>query len=252
MDEQLPEYERGSLRMVERAELAANFASQIELTVRPYLDTPFAECRVIDIGCGYGHGVVELARRCAHVVGLEPNAALSAGARENLAQAGLGNAEIRQQTAGELEDVGTYDLVILDNVLEHIEDQAEALAQISRCLRPGGVAFILVPNKLWPVEVHYGLPFLSYLPLRAATAYLRASGRGNDYRDASYAPTLGRMRRLFAARPELRAHLTLPGDVSLAEGGSSPLYHWGVRALRRFPGLWTISKSFLIVAEKRT
>lgn len=250
MIDQLPEYERSSLRMVERAELAAGFATQIELTVAPFLNRPFAECRAIDIGCGYGHGVAELARRCVGVVGVEPNAALASAARDNIARLGLANAEIRQQSAGDIEDAGTYDLVILDNVLEHIEDQPAALAQISRCLRPGGVAFVLVPNKLWPVEVHYGLPFLSYLPLPAATAYLRASGRGTDYRDASYAPTLGRLRRLFAERPELHAHLALPGDVSLAEGGSSPLYHYGVRALRRFPALWAISKSFLVVATK--
>lgn len=248
MTEQLPEYERSSLRMVERAELAAGFARQIELTVTPFLDRPFAECRAIDIGCGYGYGVAELARRCVCAVGVEPNGALANAARKNIA--GLANAEIRQQSAGDIEDAGTYDIAILDNVLEHIEDQPAALAQVSRCLRPGGVAFVLVPNKLWPVEVHYGLPFLSYLPLPAATAYLRASGRGSDYRDASYAPTLGRLRRLFADRPELTAHLTLPGDVSLAEGGNSPLYRYGVSALRRFPALWMISKSFLVVAKK--
>ncbi|HYH28899.1 MAG TPA: class I SAM-dependent methyltransferase [Pseudonocardia sp.] len=249
MTDQLPEYERSSLRMVERAELAAGFATQIELTVTPFLDRPFPDCRVIDIGCGYGHGVAALARRCVAVVGVEPNAALASAARGTIA--GLDNAEIRQQSAGDIEDAGSYDIAILDNVLEHIEDQPAALAQISRCLRPGGVAFVLVPNRLWPIEVHYGLPFLSYLPLPAATAYLRASGRGSDYRDASYAPTLGRLRRLFADRPELTAHLTLPGDVSLAEGGSSPLYRYGVRALRRFPALWMISKSFLVVAKKK-
>lgn len=246
----LPEYERSSLRMVERAELASGFATQIELTVAPFLDRPPAEWRVIDVGCGYGHGVVELARRCAYAVGVEPNAALAAAAREHVAAAGVPNAEIRELSAGEVDDPGTYDLAVLDNVLEHIEDQPAALAQISRCLRPGGVAFILVPNKLWPIEVHYGLPFLSYLPLPAATAYLRASGRGSDYRDASYAPTLRRLRRLFADRPELRAQLVLPADVTLAEGGGSPVYRWGVAALRRFPGLWTISKAFLIVARK--
>jgi SAM-dependent methyltransferase len=250
MIDRLPEYERSSLRMVERADLAADFATQIELTVTPYLDRPFAECRVIDIGCGYGHGVVELAKRCAHVVGVEPNQALAAEARANLKRLNLPNADVRQQTAADITDAGTYDLVILDNVLEHIEDQPGAMAQISRCLRPGGLAFILVPNKLWPIEVHYGLPFLSYLPLPAASAYLRASGRGSDYRDASYAPTLGRLRRLFAEHPELHARLTLPADVSLAEGGGSAIYHWGVRALRRFPGLWAISKAFLVVAKK--
>lgn len=243
----LPEYEK-SLRMVERAELAAGFARQVELTACPFLDRPLAGCSVIDIGCGYGHGVVELARRSARVVGVEPNGVLAARAREHTA--GLEHVEIREGTIAGITDESAFDLVVLDNVFEHIDDQPEALRVISRCLRPGGVAFILVPNRTWPIEVHYGLPFLSWLPLPLASAYLRASGRGTDYRDASYAPTLGRLRRLFAAHPELHARLALPGDLSLAEGGTSPLYTYGVAALRRFPQLWAISKAFLLVVTK--
>lgn len=246
--EALPEYEK-SLRMVERAELAAGFVRQVELTAGPSLPRPLADCSVIDIGCGYGHGVAELAGRCARVVGVEPNPVLVRAARERTA--GTANVEIREGTVGDITDVEAFDLVILDNVLEHIDDQPEALRVISRCLRPGGVAFILVPNKTWPIEVHYHLPFLSWLPLPLATRYLRASGRGTDYTDASYAPTLGRLRQLFAKHPELTARLTLPADLSLAEAGSSPIYRYGVAALRRFPQLWAISKAFLLVVTKR-
>lgn len=249
MTEALPEYEK-TLRMVERARLAEGFVRQVGLTAGPFLDRPLAQCRVVDIGCGYGHGVVELARRCASVVGVEPNPVLARNARENAAAHGLDNVEIREGTIAAIDDVDGFDLVVLDNVLEHIEDQPEAVRVISRCLRPGGVAFVLVPNRAWPIEVHYGLPFLSWLPLPLASAYLRASGRGSDYRDASYAPTLRSLRRLFAPHPELRATLTLPGDVSLAEGGGSPVYRVGVAALRRFPQLWAISKAFLLVVRK--
>lgn len=247
MTDALPEYEK-SLRMVERAALAEGFVRQIELTAGPFLARPLAQCRVVDIGCGYGHGVVELAKRCASVVGVEPNPALARHARGITRD--LDHVEIVEGTADALTGVDEFDLVVLDNVLEHIEDQPGAVRLISRCLRPGGVAFVLVPNRAWPIEVHYGLPFLSWLPLPLATAYLRASGRGTDYRDASYAPTLGRLRRLFAPHPELRASLTLPADLSLAEGGGSPVYRFGVAALRRYPQLWAISKAFLLVVKK--
>ncbi|MBW0114999.1 class I SAM-dependent methyltransferase [Pseudonocardia abyssalis] len=249
MTDSLPEYEK-TLRMVERASLAEGFVRQVELTAGPFLDRPLAECRAVDIGCGYGHGVVELARRCASVVGVEPNPVLARHARENAAAQGLDNVEIVEGTIDAVTGIEEFDLVVLDNVLEHIDDQPGAVRVISRCLRPGGVAFVLVPNRTWPIEVHYGLPFLSWLPLPLASAYLRASGRGTDYRDASYAPTLGRLRRLFTPHPELRASLTLPADLSLAEGGGSPVYRLGVAALRRFPQLWAISKAFLLVVQK--
>jgi SAM-dependent methyltransferase len=247
----LPEYERLSLRMAERSRLAAGFAKQIELTAGPRLDMPLAECEAIDIGCGYGYTAAELARLCKRVVGIEPNEALAEQARRTVEERGLTNLEISQVAIGELDDVERFDLAIMDNVLEHIEDQRGALRRLSDCLRPGGVAFILVPNKYWPIEVHYRLPFLSYLPLPLATRYLRASGRGTDYRDASYAPSYRKLWKLLRERPELDARLTLPADISLAEGGGSPVYRVGVGMLRRFPPLWALSKAFLVVAKKR-
>jgi SAM-dependent methyltransferase len=246
----LPEYERISLRMVERSRLAEGFARQVELTAGPSLDMPMADCEAIDIGCGYGYMAAELARMCKRVVGIEPNEPLVEQAVKTAQERGLTNLEIRRQTIGELDDVEAFDLAIMDNVLEHIEDQRDALRRMSRCLRPGGVAYILVPNRYWPIEVHYQLPFLSYLPLPLATRYLRASGRGTDYRDASYAPSYRKLWKLLRERPELDARLTLPGDVTLAEGGGSLAYRLGVSVLRRFPPMWAVSKVFLVVAKK--
>lgn len=247
----LPEYERVSLDMVERGRLAAGFARQIELTTSPFLERPFERCELIDIGCGYGHTAAELARKCAHVVGLEPCSDLAEHARQLAQREGSPKFEVREMPVEELDDVEAFDVAVLDNVLEHIEDQREALRVISRCLRPGGVVFILVPNKMWPLEVHYKLPFLSYLPLTLANRYLRITGRGHDYRDASYAPSYRRLKRLLTELPELDYRFTVPADVSLADGGARASYRLGVAMLERFPQLWMISKAFLIIAKKR-
>jgi SAM-dependent methyltransferase len=40
---------------------------------------------------------------------------------------------------------GSFDGVILLNVLEHIKEDAAALRQIARILKPGGIAAIEVP-----------------------------------------------------------------------------------------------------------
>jgi SAM-dependent methyltransferase len=236
--------------MAERGQLAAGFARQIEMTARPYLDMPFSDCEIIDIGCGYGYTLAELAKNCSKALGIEPNETLAATANQIIVDRGIANAKVRQMSIDQLEDDQAFDLAIMDNVLEHIEDQPDALWRLSRCLRPGGVAFILVPNKFWPIEAHYGLPFLSYLPLRLATQYLRASGQGTDYRDASYAPSYRRLWKLLNARSELKSRLVLPADISLAERGQSFFYRTGVKAINRFPHLWMISKAFLVIAKK--
>jgi 2-polyprenyl-3-methyl-5-hydroxy-6-metoxy-1,4-benzoquinol methylase len=248
--EDFPEYERSRHPMRERQRWAAAFARQIELTAGPLLDVPFSKCRVLDIGCGYGHTAVALARRCGTVVGLEPNPALVREAKAAAASSGLEGVEILHQNVGDMDAPVSFDLAIMDNVLEHIEDQREALHQMSALLTLGGVAFLLIPNKLWPIEVHYRLPFLSYLPLSAANLYLRAAGKGRDYRDASYAPTYFGLQRLLRERPELTARFTLPADTSLAQGGASAIYSVGTKLIRRWPALWAVSKSFLVLAKK--
>jgi SAM-dependent methyltransferase len=44
---------------------------------------------------------------------------------------------------------GTLDLVVCQNVLEHIDDDHEAAAAMARALRPGGVLTLIVPAHPW-------------------------------------------------------------------------------------------------------
>jgi 2-polyprenyl-3-methyl-5-hydroxy-6-metoxy-1,4-benzoquinol methylase len=162
----------------------------------------------------------------------------------------LANVEFRYQAVEGLDDDDTFDLVVLDNVFEHLPNQPLALQKITRSLRPGGALLLIVPNKLWPLEVHYGLPFLSYLPLPLANWYLRVTGRGADYTDASYAPTFRGLNHLLGERPELTYRYVLPADVALATMGTRLHYRLGVAALRRWPWLWPLAKIFVVVAVK--
>lgn len=233
-----------------RKSWASAASRQIELTAAPFLVVPFSECRVIEIGCGRGDTAVELARGCRSVLGVEPNPAYAQSAREAALSSGLSNIEIRQEAVDDVDLGSSFDLVVMDNVLEHIEDQRRALHTMSALLAPGGVCVVIVPNRLWPIEVHYGLPFLSYLPLPAANLYLRLSGRGQDYRDSSYAPTYLGLKKLLRERRELDCQLTLPAQPSLARGGRSLGYRAGIALIRRWPAFWAISKAFLVVGKK--
>ncbi|MGH7134378.1 MAG: class I SAM-dependent methyltransferase [Pirellulales bacterium] len=237
--------------MLNRERLAKGFSRQILATVGPFINVNDEDLVALDVGCGYGFTTAELAAQCRRVVGIEPSAALWAAAKALCESRRLNNVEMRHASAAELAESEAFDLAVLDNVLEHIADQSGALARISAALKPGGALFVIVPNKLWPLEVHYDLPFLSYLPLRIANRYLRLTRRGSDYTDASYAPTWLGLRRLFAARPELSYRFVLPADLSLATLGRSFHYRLGAAALRRCPWLWIISKMFVVVAVKR-
>ena len=245
-----PRYDAGEHAMLDsRAPQAAAFAEQIIATSKPFL--PSRPWTVLDVGCGYGHTALELARRCERVVGIEPAAPLAEHGIQLAAISRLPNFEVRHQSIYELPEREAFDLVVLDNVFEHLPDQRRALSVLSAALRPGGAMYLLMPNKLWPIEVHYRLPVLSYLPLPLANAYLRASGRGTDYTDASYAPTYFGLRHMLDEHPELAYEFVLPANLSLAANGQALHYKLGVAAIRRFPALWAISKAFLVMAVKR-
>jgi SAM-dependent methyltransferase len=236
--------------LAQRAHRAPAFARQILHTVQPFLSIPVADLCVLDVGCGYGHTAVELARLCRHVVGIDVSQTLIEHALEVKQHAKLPNVEFACHKVEDLQDVGRYDLVILDNVLEHLPSQQTALQRVAQSLKPGGTVYILVPNRLWPIEVHYHLPFLSYLPLSLANLYLRLTKRGSDYSDARFAPSFRSLNRLLRHCAGVSFRYVLPADLSLATMGQSLHYRIGVAALRLWPCLWIISKMFLVVGVK--
>ncbi|MGE0810832.1 MAG: class I SAM-dependent methyltransferase [Immundisolibacter sp.] len=79
---------------------------------------------------------------------------------------------------------GQFDVVISNHVIEHVGDRAAQrghLAELRRVLKPDGLGYLAVPNRWQPVEPHYGLAFLSWLPVAWRTPYLRWRRRGDDY-----------------------------------------------------------------------
>jgi 2-polyprenyl-3-methyl-5-hydroxy-6-metoxy-1,4-benzoquinol methylase len=78
----------------------------------------------------------------------------------------------------------SFDAVVSNHVIEHTGDAADQrhhLSEITRTLRRGGVAYLAVPNRYGPVEPHFKLPLLSWLPARLADAYVRTARRGTHY-----------------------------------------------------------------------
>ena len=71
-------------------------------------------------------------------------------------------------------DLGTFDLVFSNNVLEHVDDVETALGALSALLRPGGVMVHNCPNYDVPYEPHFGVPLLPIRP--ASTARVLPTG----------------------------------------------------------------------------
>lgn len=244
-----PGYDHYRPMDAQRSPLANGFAQQIVLTCEPFSKRPIAQWDVMDVGCGYGSTSLALAEQVRSVVGIEPSPHIWAVANSRLCASKVTNVKVLRASIADVVFEDSFDLVVLDNVLEHVESQEESLAIVRRSLRQDGLVYILVPNKAWPWEAHYGLFGLGWLPPRLANLYLTASGRGTDYSDASYAPTYWRLRRLLD-RGGWNYEFVLPAVPSATVAGDRLHYRIGMRLLRRWPSLWCASKALLVVASK--
>jgi SAM-dependent methyltransferase len=103
-----------------------------------------ADARILDAGCGSGRNMVDLARR-GRVWGVElaPSSLEAAVARQ-----------VGEVRPGSLEDVlpfedGSFDLALALDVLEHVGDDAFAMRELARVVRPGGRLVLTVPQYAW-------------------------------------------------------------------------------------------------------
>ncbi len=126
---------------------------------------------VLDLGCGFGRHAYEALRRGAHVVACD-----------------LGLDELRQvhsigavmRDDGEISDDvvletangdatmlpfadASFDRIIASEVMEHINDDTGALAELTRVLRPGGVLAVTIPARFpericWALSDDYHAP----------------------------------------------------------------------------------------------
>lgn len=98
---------------------------------------------VFEIGYGGGalaHAAASLGLR---YTGLEPLLGQAFAAQRDLPV----GATVLPLRVEEFETAERFDLVVLDNVLEHLADPAGTLRRILGLLRPGGICWVQVPNE---------------------------------------------------------------------------------------------------------
>lgn len=115
---------------------------------------------VLDAGCGQGRHSYEAFRRGGHVTAFDLNA-------EDLAEVDVMFRAMEledQQGPGATADVvegdicampfedGTFDRVIASEILEHIPDLDQAITEVARVTKPGGLVAITVPRN-WPEQI---------------------------------------------------------------------------------------------------
>lgn len=77
----------------------------------------------------------------------------------------------------------SFDIVICNQVIEHVSkrDHQKLIDESYRVLKTGGLFYVATPSKLWPIEPHTKLPFLSYLPQKLADKYIKLAKGIDEY-----------------------------------------------------------------------
>ncbi len=96
------------------------------------------DSRVVDVGCGCGDTTVALARQAARVLGVDVSESMLARARQNVAEAGVGDrVELRLEDA-QIADLGAgADAVFSRFGVMFFADPVVAFANLRRAMRPG-------------------------------------------------------------------------------------------------------------------
>ncbi|MBN2304320.1 MAG: class I SAM-dependent methyltransferase [Anaerolineae bacterium] len=187
---------------------------------------------VLEAGCGLGTYTSQIRRRFSDTVeafDLEFDRVQTA--RQDTPHALVAAAETLPYRAN------LFDTILSNEVIEHVSDDRQAVAEMVRVLKPGGRIVLFCPNRWYPVEqhghywkgqYHFGnTPLINYLPDRWRN---RLAPHVRTY-------TAGQVRRLFDGLPvKIVYHSRIFG------GYDNIVY--------RFPHLGRWLRNFLYVLER--
>ncbi len=228
---------------------------EIIRAISPLINKPLSEWVILDIGAGTGDYTLEFARRAKEVIAVEPyKEAYNQGFKKTKSYK---NIKFFNVLVEDLVIKRKFDLALSLTTIEHMSQPRESFNRVFALLKEDGVIYITAPNKLWPYDNHYKLPFLTWLPIPLANIYVRMMNRGTDYIDSSYSKTYFGMKNIFSNLP-CTYKFYLPTNLSseyfgCGEGGISYklLRKTGVFLIQRSSFFWLFSKGFIMIVQKR-
>jgi len=207
--------------------------------------------RILDVGCGTGGLLVAAVRAGRSIVGVDIASRWLVVARRRLSDHGLATTLVAASAECLPWADESFDIVVADSLLEHLDDPVAALREWLRVLRPGGRLVLWSPNRgMLTTDPHVGLWGVGWLPRAWVPTYLRLRKRHVWPPRTLSAHEAGRLARAVgfdfvqvdpAPIPECWAR-RLSGRAQLASRLYSGLLRFGLTRslLRVFGPLWEL------------
>lgn len=164
---------------------------------------------VLEIGCGTGGLLVAAAGQFQHVIGLDIAFRWLIVARKRLEEAGLQIPLVCACAEHLPFKDGGFDLIVAENVIEHVRDQQAALRECRRVSRPGALAFLVTPNRFTiALDQHVQVWGVGFLPRSWMAPYVKlVKGIAYEHLRVLSLPELKRLLRKAAYHDH---RITLP------------------------------------------
>ncbi|HEX7071982.1 MAG TPA: methyltransferase domain-containing protein [Rhodothermales bacterium] len=132
---------------------------------------------LLDVGCGTAPLLVAARPNCDRAIGVDVAFRWLVVGKKRLAEAGVDVPLVCASVEALPFRPETFDVTVMDAVIEHVSDQPKALEECRRVLRNRGSLFVSTPNRtsLGP-DPHTGLWAGGILPERAVAWYVRRLG----------------------------------------------------------------------------
>ena len=194
--------------------------------------------RVLELGCGMGHLLSWLTDRY-HVFGSDINPWALSQAKHNVPEGHFVLLSADEICAF---PVAAFDIVIAKHVVEHLSHPEQAISEMSRVLKPGGLLILATPNLSSPMRMRKKTNWIGYKdpthinmkPPQEWLACLRLNGLqarkvfSDGFWDAPYIPSV--------PTPLQKLFFGLPGGLQAVLG-------WSIIPLR-------MGESLIVLAEK--
>ncbi len=185
---------------------------------------------LLDVGCGTGEDVLDLARRVApggRAIGVDASGQMIAEARRRAAEAGPAAVEFRHADAAALDlPDDAVNGARVERVLQHLDDPAAAIAEMVRVVRPGGRVVAAEPD--WgTLVIDSGEPAIAGEVAAAAAGRLRSGLVGRRLRrmmlDAGVPEVEVAARTLLITDPEQASAVFDLPDAAARAAAEGPL-----------------------------
>lgn len=137
---------------------------------------------ILDFGCGMGELTVQMNSLGFQATGIDVHEKHLALARILAKENDLPETTFVLNKGNILPfDDNRFDIITIFSVLEHLSDNTLLwlLPELNRICN--GVIYVLVPNKLKPVDDHTRLRFVPWMPRWLATLYVKIRGHKHQY-----------------------------------------------------------------------